>query len=304
MMMYLTRLLSGRALTGCLVLAVVLLVAACGGKKGPNLPPGTEPDKYLFDQGTDALTKKRWLKAREYFRQIVDEYPQSRYRPDAKLGLGDAYLGDRSVESLILAGNEFREFLTFYPTHERAYYAQYKLALSHYEQMLAPARDQTQTKDALREFQAFVERYPDSPLINDGQRKLQECQDRLSDADYQVGYMYYRTRWYPGAISRFRAVMKDNPTYTRRDALYYYLAECYIRLGLAPEAAPLLDRLIKEFEKSEYLVKAQKTLDDINSGAIGSLTGGAKKDDKAKDEKKEEPKAGEKKDGPTVEIKK
>jgi outer membrane protein assembly factor BamD len=290
MMMYLTRSLSGRVLLGTLLLALTILPAACGGKKGPALAPGTEPDKYLFEQGTVALDKHKWLKAREYFRQIVDEYPQSRYRPDAKLGLGDAYLGDGSVESLILGGNEFREFLTFYPTHERAYYAQYKLALSHFEQMAAPQRDQTQTKDAVREFQAFVERFPDSPMINDGQRKLQECLDRLSDADYSVGYMYFRTRWYPGAIARFRTVLKDNPTFTRRDALYYYLAESYIRVGLAPEAAPLLDRLLKEFEKSEYLVRAEKTLADINSGAIGSLAGGGgKTDEKAKKDEKKAP---------------
>jgi outer membrane protein assembly factor BamD len=151
--------------------------------------------------------------------------------------------------------------------------------------MLAPARDQTQTREAVKEFQNFVERYPNSPLINDGQAKLQECLDRLSDADYQVGYTYYRAKWYPGAVSRFRAVMKDNATYTRRDALYFYLADCYIRLGLAPEAAPLLDRLLKEFEKSEYLVKAKRTLTDIENGTIGSLTT-PKKDAKPAETKK------------------
>jgi len=282
--MHFTRSLSGRAWVAGLLLALALLSTACGSKNNPALAGGAEPDKYLFDLGTESLSKKRWLKAREYFRQIVDEYPQSRYRADAKLGLGDGYLGDGSVESLILGGNEFREFLQIYPTHARAHYAQYKLALSHYEQMAAPQRDQTQTKEAIAEFQIFVDRYPNSSLINEGQAKLQECKDRLSDSDYQVGYHYYRSKWYPGALSRFRAVLKDNPTYTRRDALYYYLADCYIRMGLAPEAAPLLDRLLKEFEKSEYLLKAKRTLTDIENGTIGSLT--TPKKDEKKDEKK------------------
>jgi outer membrane protein assembly factor BamD len=264
-----------------------VLSTACSSKKKPVLEAGAEPDKYLYEQATAALTKHRWLRAREYYRQIVDEYPQSRFRPDAKLGLGDAYLGDGSIESLILGGNEFREFLTFYPTHERAYYAQYKLALSHYEQMLAPQRDQTQTKEATKEFQTFVERFPNSPLINEGQAKLQDCLDRLSDADYQVGYHYYRAKWYPGAISRFREVLKANPTYTRRDALYYFLSDCYVRMGLAPEAAPLLDRLLKEFEKSEYLQRARRMLTDIENGTIGSLTTPApkKKDPKTTEKK-------------------
>jgi outer membrane protein assembly factor BamD len=269
--MHVIRTVPGRACLCGLILALAVLGGGCGPKTSP-LAAGAEPDKYLFDQGTEALQKKKWLRAREYFRQIVDEYPQSRFRADAKLGLADAYLGDDSIETLILGGNEFREFLTLFPTHERAHYAQYRLAFSYYRQMLAPQRDQSQTREAIREFQTFVERFPESDLIGDGRAKLQECLDRLSDADYQVGYHYYRAKWYPGALSRFRAVLKENPTYTRRDALYYYLADCYIRMGLAPEAAPLLDRLLKEFEKSEYLTKAKRTLADIESGAIGSLT--------------------------------
>ena len=53
--------------------------------------------------------------------------PQSPYRPDAKLGIGDTYLGEGTREALVLAINEFREFLSFYPTNPRADYAQYKL---------------------------------------------------------------------------------------------------------------------------------------------------------------------------------
>jgi outer membrane protein assembly factor BamD len=267
MHMHLNRSLRALAFVGGLLVVALALSSACAQKNGKaTLAAGAEADKYLFDQGTDALNKHKWLRSREYFRQIVDNYPQSRYRPDAKLGLGDTYLGDGSVESLILGANEFREFLTFYPTNERAYYAQYKLALAHYEQMLAPQRDQTQTREALKEFEAFVERFPDSKLVNEGQKKLQECRDRLSDADYQVGVFYYRTRWYPGAIVRLRAVMKENPEYGNRDALYYYLADTYVKVNAPAEALPLLGKLVAEFDKSEYLVRAKKLEADIKNG--------------------------------------
>ena len=63
-----------------------------------------------------SLEEKRWMTAREYFRRVVDSYPQSQLRTDSKLGLGDAYLGEAGTESLLLAVNEFKEFLTFYPT--------------------------------------------------------------------------------------------------------------------------------------------------------------------------------------------
>jgi TolA-binding protein len=134
------------------VLPLALLVALAGCSSGPKKPPvGTpEPDKFLFDRGTEELNARHWLTAREYFRQLVDSYPQSRYRADAKLGVGDTYIGEGSPESFVLAANEFREFLTFYPTHTRADYAQLKLGMTFFYQMHGPERDQTETREAMR----------------------------------------------------------------------------------------------------------------------------------------------------------
>src|SRR5687768_6573982 len=85
-----------------LLVAVVALCAASGcASSGRGVPAGTTaPDKFLFDRGTEALNNKKWITAREYFREIVDTYTQSPYRPDAKLGLGDAYLAEGAPESL------------------------------------------------------------------------------------------------------------------------------------------------------------------------------------------------------------
>ena len=142
------------------LLALSALAAACGG--GMQRPPtGTpEPDRFLFDRGTEALNAKHWLVAREYFRQLVDSYPQSPFRADAKLGVGDTFIGEKSPESFVLAANEFREFLTYYPTHARAGYAQFKLGMTSFYQMHGPERDQTETRTAIRELSTFVEKYP------------------------------------------------------------------------------------------------------------------------------------------------
>ena len=112
-----TRLIRVRLLVGILL---VCIAPACGS--GPKRPPvGTlEPDKFLWERGTEELNKKHWLTSREYYRQLMDSYPQSQYRADAKLGLADSYLGEHSAESTVLAINEFREFLSYYPTHRRA----------------------------------------------------------------------------------------------------------------------------------------------------------------------------------------
>jgi outer membrane protein assembly factor BamD len=247
------------------MVTLVAASAACGARQTAP-PPGTaQPDRYLFERGTEALQMEEWLNARTYFQQIVDGYPQSPFRPDAKLGVGDSYLGEDTTESLVLAANEFREFLTFYPTNPRADYSQYKLAMSHFQQMRAPERDQTETKASLAEFDVFFQKYANSPLTAEVKQNWRIARDRLSDASYRVGLTYYRARWYPGAIPRFREVLQDDPGFTGRDAVYFYLAESLARTDKKAEAIPYFERLLAEFDRSEHLVEARVRLEELKN---------------------------------------
>jgi outer membrane protein assembly factor BamD len=252
------------SLTTLVLLAVLAGACATGGPKKP--PTGTlEPDKFLFERGTDNLNRKRWLVAREYFRQLVDSYPQSPYRAGAKLGVADSYLGERSGESFVLAANEFREFLNFYPTHELAHYAQFKLAMAHFYQMRAPMRDQTETREAIKELQVYITRYPDKPLIDEARQKLREAKDRVDDWDFGVAEHYFRIKWYPGVVGRLVPLLAADPEYTRRDAVYYFLGESLVKVNRQAEALPYYERLVKEFEQSEYLEQAKKRITELKA---------------------------------------
>jgi outer membrane protein assembly factor BamD len=252
------------------VLAAVVLLAAlvggCASGSAKKPPTGTpNPDKFLFDRGTENLNNHRWAVAREYFRQLVDTYPQSTYREDGKLGVGDTYMGEHSAESFVLAINEFREFLNFYPQSKRAHYAQYKLGMAHFSQMRDPMRDQTESREAIRELDVFVNRYPDSMFHDEAKQHLREARDRLDTWDLQVGIQYYKFRWYAGAIGRLEPLIKDDPEFTNRDAAYYYLGESFLKFKQDARALPVFERLVKEFEKSEYLEAAKKRVAELKA---------------------------------------
>ena len=254
-------------------LAAVLgfAAAAACASAGRGVPDGTSlPDKFLVDKGNEALNDKKWAVAREFFRKVVDTYTHSPYRPDAKLGIGDAYLGEGTPDGLERALSEFTEFLSFFPTNPRADYAQYKLGTVHFRQMRAPQRDQTQTRDAIKEFETFVARYPNSALMPEGQARLREARDRLSASDYEVGFFYYRQRWYPGAVDRFKSLLKQDPEFTNRDAVYFYLAEALVKTNKKAEALPYYQKLVEEFRQSEYLTDANKRIVELGAPDVKS----------------------------------
>ena len=244
--------------------SALLITAACGSKD--VIPQNVaNPDRFLFDRGEAALKEKKWLQAREYYRQVFDNYPQSPLRPEAKLGIADTYLGEKSTETLVLADSEYREFLTYYPRHQRADYAQYKLAMTHFQQMRTPARDQTSTRDALTEFQVFFDRFPQSPLMPEVRKNWRIARDRLSDSERLGAELYIRTGNLRGAVARLQGVLKDDPNYTNRDAAYYDLAEIYFKTDNKAQALPWYQKLVDEFTQSESLEKTLERLKELKA---------------------------------------
>lgn len=243
-------------------LCPLLFLGACSSNAPVTAGPG-EADQLLLDRGNAALKEKSWTRARTYFSELLESYPQSPLRAEAKLGVGDSFLGENNSASYVYAQNEYREFLAFYPTNPKADYAQMQLGMVHFNQMLSPQRDQTETREAIKEFQTFVDRYPNSPLINQVKQRLREARDRLSDADMIVANFYLSIRLYSGAEPRYRHVLQTDPEYTRKDSLYFHLAETLEKTNKKPEALPYYERLLKEYEKSEYLEEATRRVDRL-----------------------------------------
>ena len=252
------------ALLLCAVLSAAALTA-CGSKVKIPAVGEADADKFLYDRGTEFLLKKSWINAREYFRRIVDNYPRSVYREEAKLGIGDSFLGEGRIESLILGANEFKEFLSYFPRSPRTDYAQYRLGYAQFKQMLGAQRDQTATIDAIRELQKFLDSYPDSKYRPEVEKLHRQARDRLSESEFKIGLLYYRIKWNQGALLRFTALLQSDPEYSKRDELYFYLGETLKRSGMLGEALPMYDKVVKEFDskKSKYYKTAEKRVEEV-----------------------------------------
>jgi outer membrane protein assembly factor BamD len=257
----------GRCWTRVLLLAMLATsAAACHSTdRDPTLPPpGTvNPDQFLFQRGTDAMAHKHYLEAREYFRKIVDSYPQSQLRQESKLGMGDSYLKESRIDSDILAVNQYKEFLQFFPTHPKDDYAQFQVCVAQSRQMLSAERDQSATRQTITETDVFLQRYPGSPYKADVEKIRRMALDRLSDHEMQVGLFNFRLHAFGGATDRFNYLLAHDPDYTRRDEVYYYLAESLLATKLQPAALPYFEKVVKEFPNSKYFEASKKRLAEI-----------------------------------------
>ena len=92
---------------------------------------------------------------------------------------------------------------------------------------------------------------------------LREARDQLSEANFIVGRFYYRNKWYPGAIDRFKMILDEDPGYSDRDEVYFHLADAYRETGQTEEALPLFERLVEEFPETEHIERATEHITEL-----------------------------------------
>ncbi len=252
--------------------ALLIAAAGCGPREVEIPPTAADADRLLFERGQAAMAEEDWVRARQYFVQIRDTFPQSQLRAAARLGVSDSYEGEGTTVSYISALTELGEFLRLYPTHVLTAYAQYKVGMVYYHQMREARRDQTETREAVREFELFIERAVndqtfalgvDDELMGEVRTRLRDARDRLSDASFVVGRYYYRAKYYPGAIHRFRAILDEDPGYTRRDQVYFHLAASLEATDMDVEALPMFERLVAEYPETDYLDEASAQITEL-----------------------------------------
>ncbi|MCY4151973.1 MAG: outer membrane protein assembly factor BamD [Aestuariivita sp.] len=217
--------------TACIVL---LMMTACGGNiidRDQNLEAFTA--EQIFERGEFELQRGRIEDATWYFSEVERLYPYSALARRAVIMQAFAYHSGRDYES---ARSAAERFIEFFPADEDAAYAQYLLALSHYDQIDDIGRDQSLTLDALQELRIVIERFPESEYADSAKLKFDLAFDHLAGKEMEVGRYYLRRGHYNAAINRFRIIVEDFQTTLHTPEALHRLVEAYLSLGLADQA--------------------------------------------------------------------
>src|SRR5918996_1804905 len=235
-----------------LALFLLLLLSGCSSvaellRAGPTpiLPP-----EELYQLGENELTKRRYEEARKHFRRIVERHPNSSSAPRARFLIGEAFYREGEFDKAIA---EFDAFLAFYPRHQIADLAQYRLAMSYYDQIKPIEQDQTLAAKALDQFKKLVKEYPESRYATDALAKIDICRGRLAQKEVWVAAYYYNGQGNAlGARQRLEKVLKEYPRTLVVPEALFLLAEISFREGKTDEAKALLRRLETEYGYTDF----------------------------------------------------
>ena len=238
------------------------LLAGCLGKKQAAPVAGTsaEPDKVLFDRASNDIKHGKYTVGRLGFQTLINTYPDSEYLAKAKLGIGDSYYKEGGMAGLKQAIVEYKDFITFFPFLDEAAYAQMQVAMGHYRQMEKPDRDHSEVVQAEAEFQTFLEKYPNSPLVPNAEQHLREVQEVLAEGNFRVAEFYYIRNAYKAAGARLLELTNRYPLYSEADRANWMLAQIYEKTEHNDVAARYYARIVKDYPQSSLTGDAKAKL--------------------------------------------
>ncbi|MGA7920210.1 MAG: outer membrane protein assembly factor BamD [Candidatus Acidiferrales bacterium] len=194
-----------------------------------NIDTTSEPDKILYNRAQADLKGGRFTEGRLALQTLINTYPDSEYLAKAKLAVADSYYKEGGTTNLTQSIQEYNDFQTFFPFLDEAAYAQMQIGLAHYKMMEKADRDKTQGEAAEDAFQAFLLKYPQSPLVPKAEQYLRDVQEVLADGQYKVAYFYYRKFDYRASAARLVELTDRYPLYSQNDDALWMLGDIYER---------------------------------------------------------------------------
>ena len=193
-----------------------------------------------------------YIDATARYNAIRSQYPYSQFATLAELRLADAYFEEEKFTSAI---SQYRAFIKLHPNHTKVSYASYRVADSFAGQMPKPflflppthERELASTRDAERELEFFLKKFPETEHTSDAKKKLAEVKRRLADHEMYVAQFYLKRKNYRASAMRLTYLLENYSGVGLDARALFLLAKSYLELNDPTKARVALNDLVTNF---------------------------------------------------------
>ncbi|MFN3548616.1 MAG: outer membrane protein assembly factor BamD [Mesorhizobium sp.] len=240
--------------------AVSLLVSGCMSEKDLDLTSyveDVEPADVLYNQGLANLEAGRLKEAVAKFQSIDRQHPYSEFGRKALVMTAFAQYRQGNYDDSIANASRF---VTLYPSHPDAAYAQYIVGLSWFRQIRDVTQDQKEARRTVEAMDEVITRWPESQYVEDAKAKKRFARDQLAGKEMQIGRYYLERREYIASVKRFRYVVEVYSDTRHVEEALARLTETYYAMGLTSEAQTAAAVLGHNYPDSQWYRDSYKLL--------------------------------------------
>ena len=135
-----------------------------------------------------------------------------------------------------------------FPNSQHTEECAYMTAYCFYNEAPAYSLDATNTYRAIKELQAFIDRYPQSTRIAECNELIDDLRARLSLKAFENAKQYYVTSNYKAAIIALDNVLIDFPSFNNREEVHFLIVKSTYLLAVNSISTKIEERLKETLE--------------------------------------------------------
>lgn len=226
----------------------LLVIAGCAG--AGRLQYDTPEE--AFQRGKELYDNGKYERSIEYFQAVFNFGRTHEWADDAQLYLGRAYLANGEY---LFAANELGRFSEIYRTDPRRAEAEYERAGAYYRLSPPYQLDQTDTHRAIREYQLFLQRFPESTLVSEAETRIQELREKLARKEISAAEQYARREQFEAAALQYASAFDKFPDTQWADDALLGAMQSYLAYADQSIRASQAERLLRAVDHYERLVQ-------------------------------------------------
>lgn len=223
-----------------------------------------------FQMADSLYSNQYYLRSVGLYEQIYQRFPKQGEGELAYFRIGKSYF---LAEDYIMAGYFLGEFPNRYPFSPKVEEATFLTALCSVKNSPEPSLDPTETEIAINSLQQFVERFPESILVDSCNNEIDRLRFKLEVKDFEAVRLYSKTLNYRAAVTSGEIFIKNYPMSQFREEAGYILVENSYLLTKSSIDEKKLERteqtleryrnFVAEFPESSYLKSLGHVIDEM-----------------------------------------
>ena len=215
----------------------------------------------FYAQGEAMFERADYNAAIDNYQHVIDQFPFSPYAEDAELKIALSLYQQHKYAEAISA---FADFQRMHPTNKNLALASYYLAMSYFDQIHRADQDQSNTENALAQFEALERRFPESEFAQLAHDRIAICREMLARNEKIIGEFYYNRAYFRAAESRLAELMQKYPDTPIAPEALYELAVTFEKEGKKYSAAQAFAAVQRHFPNTKYAADAGRELKKLN----------------------------------------
>ncbi len=172
-----------------------------------------------------------------------------------------------AVKEFYMASYYFKKFAKSYPNSPRAQECAFLAAICKKELSPDYNLDQSETYAAIDEFQLFMDRYPNSNLVDSSNTEIRLLRAKLEKKSYESAKLYYKMEKFRSAVIAFNSTLQTYPDTDYKEEILFLIVKSNYLFAINSIESKKVERFeqtiksyhnfVDSFESSKFIKQAE-----------------------------------------------